>query len=111
MEIVDEEADSTQRWWSQLTGVQQKVMRAVAASSHGLTAGATRTRFALEQTGSISKTVARFVAEGGLVRTAHGSGYTFDDPFVRGWVLVHAVPDFGLQLPATHVASPTSEYG
>lgn len=111
VEIVDEGADSTQRWWSQLTGVQQKVMRAVAASSQGLTTGATRARFALEQTGSISKTVARFVAEGVLVRTAHGSGYTFDDPFVRGWVLVHAVPDFGLQLPATHIASPTSEYG
>jgi len=68
-------------------------------------------RFALEQTGSISKTVTRFVAEGVLVRTAHGSGYMFDDPFVRGWVLVHAVPDFGLRLPATHIASPTSEYG
>ena len=110
VEIVDEEADSTLRWWAQLTRVQQKVLRAVAASPQGLTTGATRARFALEQTGSISKTVARFVAQGVLVRTAHGSGYTFDDPFVRGWVLVHAVPDFGLQLPATHIASPTSEY-
>ncbi len=111
VEIVEEEDDSTQRWWSQLTGVQQKVIRAVAASSQGLTTGATRARFALEQTGSISKTVTRFVHDGVLIRTAHGSGYTFDDPFVRGWVLTHAVPDFGLQLPATHIASPTSEYG
>ncbi len=110
VEIVDEEADSTQRWWSQLTRVQQKVLRAVAASPQGLTTGATRARFALEQTGSISKTLTRFVADGAVVRTAHGSGYTFDDPFVRGWVLVHAVPDLGLQLPATHIASPTSEY-
>lgn len=110
LEIVDEEADSTQRWWSQLTGVQQKVMRAVAASSQGLTTGATRRRFALEQTGSISKTLSRFMEDGDVVKTAHGSGYTFDDPFVRGWVLVHAVPDLGLQLPATHIASPTSEY-
>ncbi|MEK7239288.1 MAG: hypothetical protein AAB224_01750 [Gemmatimonadota bacterium] len=110
VEIIDEEADSTHRWWSQLTRVQQKVLRAVAASSQGLTTGATRGRFALEQTGSISKTLARFVAEGAVVKTAHGSGYTFDDPFVRGWVLVHAVPDLGLHLPATHIASPTSEY-
>jgi hypothetical protein len=46
-EIIDEEADSTQRWWSQLSRVQQKVMRAVAASSQGLTTAATRQRFAL----------------------------------------------------------------
>ncbi len=110
VEIIDEEADSTQRWWAQLSGVQQKVMRAVAASSQGLTTAATRGRFALEQSGSISKTVARLVTDGVVIRTAHGSGYTFDDPFVRGWVLKHAVPDMGLPLPVTHLASPTSEY-
>ena len=65
---------------------------------------------ALEQTGRISKTLGGGGGEGVVVKTGGGSGDTFDDRFVRGWVLVQAVPDLGLHLPATHIASPTSEY-
>lgn len=37
-------------------------------------------------------------------------GKAFDSPFVRGWVITHALPDMGLALLPTHIASETSEY-
>jgi len=45
------------------------------------------------------------------MRSDNGSGYVFDSPFVRSWVIIHALPDMGLALAPTHIASETSEYG
>lgn len=108
-EILEEDADSTQRWWSGLTVAQQNVLRAVAGASTGLTARVTQQQYGLRA--STTTTVQALVAEGVLQKTSHGSGYMFDDPFVRGWVVLHALPDLGIVEPATFIASPTSEYG
>ena len=39
-----------------------------------------------------------------------GSGYCFDSPFLRGWIIVHALPDIGMHLSPSHIASATDEY-
>lgn len=107
-EILEDDADSTQRWWGSLTVPQQNVLRAVAGASAGLTARVTQRQFGLRA--STTTTAQALVADGVLRKTTHGSGYMFDDPFVRGWVVSRALPDLGLVQPPTFVASPTSEY-
>lgn len=108
-EIIDEAADQSEAWWSKLTPTQQNVLRAVAATDQGLTTKATRKRFALES-GSVSNTLKAFVEDGRLARTVHGSGYCFDSPFLRGWIIVHALPDIAMHLSPSHIASATDEY-
>jgi hypothetical protein len=109
-EIVDEESDAYGERWSRFTGHQQNVLRAVAASPDGLTTDHARRAFTLGATGTVSNTLAHFVDDGLLVRSANGSGYAFDDPFFRGWVVTRALVDVGQQFPMTYVATPTSEY-
>jgi hypothetical protein len=60
--------------------------------------------------GTVANTLAHFEADGLLVRTTHGAGWTFDDPFFRCWVVARVLPDVHQHLPITHVANPTSEY-
>jgi hypothetical protein len=110
VELIEDQDDSIRNWWNTLTSLQQNVLRAVAGSSSGLTTADTRKKFSLESSGSITNAAAALLEEGHLVRTDNGSGYVFDSPFVRGWVIIHALPDIGVQLPATHIASETAEY-
>jgi len=110
VEIIEDMDDSIRTWWNTLTRQQQNVLRAVAGSGTGLTTGETRRRFSLGETGTPTNAAASLLKDGHLVRTDNGSGYVFDSPFVRGWVIIHALPDMGLALPATHIASETSEY-
>lgn len=107
-EILEDDEDATQRWWADLTVPQQNVLRAVAGAATGLTARVTRQQFGLRA--STMTTVQGLVAVGVMRKTAHGSGYMFDDPFLRGWVVSRALPDLGIVQPATFIASPTSEY-
>ena len=109
LEILDEDADGTQRWWAALTVPQQNVLRAVAGATTGLTTRTTQQQFGL--LASTTKTAQGLVADGVLQRTPHGAGYAFDDPFLRGWVVRAALPDLGMVIPATFIASPTDEYG
>lgn len=111
VEIIEDMDDSIRTWWNTLTRQQQNVLRAVAGSGTGLTTGETRRKFSLGQSGTPTNAAASLLRDGHLVRTDNGSGYVFDSPFVRGWVIIHALPDMGLALPATHIASETSEYG
>lgn len=110
VELVEDQDDSIRNWWNTLTSLQQNVVRAVAGSSAGLTTAGTRRQFSLESSGSVTNAVAALVDEGRMVRTDNGSGYVFDSPFVRGWVVIHALPDIGIDVDPTHVASETSEY-
>lgn len=110
VELIEDQDDSIRNWWNTLTSLQQNVLRAVAGSSAGLTTADTRRKFSLESSGSITNAAAALLDEGHLVRTDNGSGYVFDSPFVRGWVIIHALPDIGVELPATHIASETAEY-
>jgi uncharacterized protein len=109
-EIIDEMDDSIRTWWNGLTREQQNVLRAVAGSGAGLTTAETRRRFSLAASGTSANAALSLLNEGHLVRTDNGSGYVFDSPFVRGWVIIHALPDMGLTLLPTHIASETIEY-
>ncbi len=109
-EIIDEDGDAVQGWWGNLTAAQQNVVRGVAASDHGMTTRDMRERFSLEGSGSVSNTLKALIEDGRLMKTTYGSGYTFDNPFVRGWVIVHALPDIGVRLDPTYIASQTGEY-
>ncbi|MFP4624095.1 MAG: hypothetical protein ACLFRX_07965 [Gemmatimonadota bacterium] len=110
LELIFEKDDGIRSWWDGLTALQQNVLRAVAGSADGLTTARTRRRFTLPSTGSAANTAKALLEGGRLVRTDNGSGYVFDNPFVRGWVVYHALPDLGLTLRWTHRASETAEY-
>lgn len=94
-EIVDEEDDLARALWEGLTSNQQNVLRAVAAAEEGLTTRRTLDTFGLPASGSVSNLVAAFVEDGYLVKTDLPPGYDFDSPFLRGWVVEHALADVG----------------
>ena len=96
-EIVEEEDDLARALWEQLTANQQNVLRAVAAADEGLTTRTTLDRFGLPASGSVSNLVAGFVEDGYLVKTDLPPGYDFDSPFLRGWVVEHALADIGVR--------------
>ena len=110
MELIEEKDEGVRIWWSSLTQVQQNVLRAVAGSTAGLTSGQTRVRFSLPSTGSASNAAKALLNAGHLVRTDNGSGYVFDNPFVRGWVVMHALKDVGIALDPLYVASRVAGY-
>lgn len=110
VELIEDQDDSIRNWWNSLTSLQQNVLRAIAGSSAGLTTADTRRRFGLESSGTVTNAAMALAAEGHLIRTDNGSRYVFDSPFVRGWVIIHALPDIGVELMPTHIASETSEY-
>lgn len=109
-EIVDEDQEAIHQRWQQLSTQQQNVLRALAAEPLGPTTKDMRRRFSLDAS-STGNTLKTLIHAGDLVRSAYGSTYAFDDPFVRGWVIARALPDLGIRDKAiTHVATPTSEY-
>lgn len=101
-DVVAERDDAYRDFWEALTPHQQNVLRAIAAAAPGLTTAATLERFALSSSSAVSQTLAAFVDDGRLVKTDAPPGYAFDSPFLRGWVVTHALPDLGLLLPPTH---------
>ena len=73
----------------------------LAVRGTGLTTAAVRRDFALTAaSGSLSKTAQTLVAQGLL--TTDGGAYRYDDPFMRGWVILNALPDIGRTLPVVH---------
>jgi hypothetical protein len=102
-EIVDEEHDLHYRAWLSLTVHQQNVLRAVAASEKGLTTRETLSRFALGSSGTVINTINSLIKTGYLVRddaytrtkVSTPTGYDFDSPFFKAWVLRHTMPDIG----------------
>lgn len=103
--IVEEEDDPLRAFWRSLTSYQQNVVRAVAGAERGLTTSATLERFALGHSGSAANAARALLEDDRLVRAEGGSGYDFDSPFLRGWVVRNALPDVGIRLPATHRAA------
>lgn len=99
-ELVDEDDAVLRNWWARLTPHQQNVMRAVAASTDPLTSRTTMRRFGLSSSSSTTQALKKFVAEG-TIQGAGPGGYSFDSPYTRGWILVNALPDLGIVLPAT----------
>ena len=94
-EIVEEEDDLARSLWEQLTANQQNTLRAVAAADEGLTSRATLEAFGLPGSGSVSNLASSFLEDGYLVKTELAPGYDFDSPFLRAWVVEHALADVG----------------
>lgn len=87
--------------WYGLTALQQQVLRVLAVRSTGLTTTAVRRDFALTAaSGSLAKTAQTLASQG--VLTAADGAYRYDDPFMRGWVILNALPDIGRTLPVVH---------
>lgn len=86
--------------WESLSPLQQNVLRAVAVQATGLTTKATSRQFNLGAPGAASKAAQTLVGRDVLVK--RGPGYEFDNPYQRGWVLLNALPDLGINLPPTH---------
>ena len=99
-EIVEEEDDVWQSLWNGLTVHQQNVLRAIAITKEGLTKRATLGRFSLGSSGSTTNTAAALVKAGHLLKTAVGSGYDFDNPYFKGWVIFRTLADIGFMPPS-----------
>ena len=116
-ELVAGREDLARAFWEGCTPHQQNVLRAVAVHATGLTTAAVLERFGLRSTSATAHALGGLVAGEHLVREPlareHlvGEGperpetprYTYDSPYLRGWVLVHALPDIGLTLPITRL--------
>lgn len=100
-QIVVAEDAPLRTLWGSLTPLQQNVLRALAVNASGLTTAATRRDFSLGMQGAATKAAQALVEREILAKT--DDGYRFDSPFMRGWVILHALPDVGRSLLVTHV--------
>lgn len=99
--IVWEESDSIRSHWDRLPASQQNVLRAVAAGETMLHGRSVGDRFGLKSSAEVSQALDRLVELDLLVK--QGRRYNFDSPFVRGWAIVHALKDLGIDVPITTV--------
>jgi uncharacterized protein len=100
-ELIAEEGDTVRVYWDALTPAQQNVLRAVAAEEPQLTGQGARRRFALASPPAVTKAVRKLLEDGVVVRTGDGP-YACDSPFVRGWLIQHALPDVGVHRDPAH---------
>lgn len=100
--LVAEEDDRMRAVWSNLTELQQNVLRAVAWNEAGLTSQETVDRFGLGFGGTARNTALALEKQGLLRRPDDAPGFRFDSPFARAWVVRHALPDAGIRLPIDH---------
>lgn len=91
LDVVREEEPVIRATWLNLTTHQQNVLRAVAAGVDQLFASATRDRFGLPTSSSVSAAVDALESRGLLFRDE--GRVAFDSPFVRLWVEREALPD------------------
>ncbi len=95
--------DDLRREWARCSTAQQQALRAVAGATTGLTTAETIADFGLGPSGSVISSV-NALMEREVIRkdpAASAAGYVFDRPFMRGWVIAHALPDLGRRLPVT----------
>ncbi len=103
-DIIDEEYDLLYECWSTFTAHQQNVLRAVAAAKRGLTTREILNKFTLVSSGTATNTVKSLIKAGHLIRQDPytrkklntPTGYDFDNPFFKGWVIRHTLSDIGL---------------
>ena len=101
--VVAEEEDRMRATWDNLTDHQQNVLRAVAWNGGGLTARDTLTRFGLGYGGTARNSGLALEKRGLLRRAETRSGFEFDSPFARAWVVEHALADAGILVPIDHI--------
>jgi hypothetical protein len=90
-EIVAGEDAALRRTWDDLSGVQQRVLRALAAGAEQLHSTDTRTAYALGASSSVATAVDALVGRGILERTEREA--RFDNPFFRLWIERHVLLD------------------
>jgi len=103
-EIVEEEYDLLQSQWDTLTAHRQNVLRAIAAGQKGLTTRESLSKFSLDSSGTVTNTVNALVKEGILIRdelykrkrVTSATGYDFDSPIFKAWVIRYTLSDIGL---------------
>lgn len=103
-DIIAEEHDLLYECWLSLTTHQQNILRAVAAAEKGLTTRETLTKFTLGSSGTVTNTVNSLIKASHLIRqdaytrrkVTTPTGYDFDSPFFKGWVIRHTLSDIGL---------------
>ena len=80
--------------WASLSRLQQQLLRMLCIRSTGLTTAATRREFGITvASGSIVTGLNALIDRGLVVKRE--SRYAFDDPFMRGWVVMNALADIG----------------
>lgn len=96
-------SDGLLREWERCSPVQQQTLRAVAGAHAGLTTSETVAAFRLGPSGRVIKSVTSLVHRETIRKDPAASpvGYVFDSPFLRGWVIAHALRDLGMELPIT----------
>lgn len=106
--VVEEQAFAWEARWSELASQQQAVLRALAAANTGLTTGATLARFGLGSSSATTRAVQALADRELVLRdSAAPTGYAFDNPYFRGWVVARALPALGIHLPVTALPSST----
>jgi hypothetical protein len=103
-DVIGEEHDLLYACWFSLTPHQQNVLRAVAAGEKGLTTRETLSKFALGSSGTVINTVNSLIKAGHLIRedaytrkkVTTPTGYDFDSPFFKSWVIWHTLSDMGM---------------
>ena len=103
-DIIADEHDLLYECWLSFTAHQQNILRAVAVGEKGLTTRETLARFALGSSGTVTNTVNSLIRAGHLIRqdaytrikVTTPTGYDFDSPFFKGWVVRHTLSDIGL---------------
>ena len=69
----------------------------------------TRAQFALPASGSVTKAVTTLVEERRLVKADWApTGYAFDSPYFRGWVIRNTLADIGMSLDETTTPGRTA---
>jgi AAA+ ATPase superfamily predicted ATPase len=83
VEIVTQDDPALRRTFDDLTPLQQRILRAVAAGADQLHSTATRERFGLGAASSVATGLEALVSRSILVRTE--GGVRFDNPYFREW--------------------------
>ncbi len=93
--VVDEEDELIRSEWDRRTALQQNVLRAVAAREDKLFSEKTRERYGLRGSAYVASALEALI-DADLVVKLGESDYEFDSPFMRRWVVRHALPDVGI---------------
>lgn len=92
-ELVRGEDAVFQALWDGMTGLQQNVLRAIAAGERELHSAGTRETYALGPSSSVTTALSSLEHREVLAR--EGGEIGFDSPFFRHWVRKRALPDIG----------------
>ena len=99
--------EDLRREWERCSTAQQQALRAIAGATTGLTTMETIAEFGLGPSGTVASSLNALVDREVVRKESQvAPGYVFERPFLRGWVIVNALPDLGRQLAVTTLPPP-----